>query len=211
MARVFRDFIDMIIETFEHAFNGSDAFSGSVMSVGDSIVESYNTPRSQHREVRQAFADAVEALLEAYNAVNHDVIGQVYEQLELQDDNKGQYFTPQDVAELMVRTHMSGTEENNTSEDEATRIHDPCCGSGRVLVEAVCNHDGKVVVSGVDSSPIAAKMAVINFTVMNVEAVIAHGDSLSLDAHQQWKVEPTPLQIGQIAHATDLTTQFEDE
>ena len=203
---VFRDFVDVVLTTLD-----TDATPPT------EIFEKYEELASTDIDAGKRFSAALEALLEAYNDVNHDVIGTVYERLEIQNESSGQYFTPQNVTELMAdiltaadtdsaadstdddaMARLTMTDSDGDGDEPGT-VHDPACGTGRTLIDAVLAADETPVVTGVDKSVIAAKMTAINCAVMNVEAHIWHGDSLTLDMHQRWDITPTPMQLGHVS------------
>jgi|AntDeeMetagen681_2_1112603.scaffolds.fasta_scaffold23701_1 type I restriction-modification system DNA methylase subunit len=193
---VFQDFVDVVITMLSP--EETDPAE---------IYEKYEDLSSGSIDAREHFGNAVQAMLEAYNEVNHDVIGKVYEELDIQNESIGQYFTPSDVTNLMARCLNKSDSDANTvvtesRDNERDVIHDPTCGTGRMLIDAVLesDDDDEIAVTGVDKSAIAAKMATINFAVMNTEARIWHGDSLTMDMHQRWTIAPTPMQLGLIYH-----------
>lgn len=81
--------------------------------------------------------EAIKQLLENFRNlditdVNEDLLGQLYEDLIPKEERErlGQYYTPQPVAESIVRWTLRDNYKNNTP-----KILDPACGSGTFPVE----------------------------------------------------------------------------
>jgi hypothetical protein len=64
-----------------------------------------------------------------------DIIGLVYMVVGQNEKNMGQYFTPYDVATLMVEIKYSGLKPQ-TSREKPLKIYEPACGSGVFLLAA---------------------------------------------------------------------------
>ena len=73
-----------------------------------------------------------------------------------------------------------------------TRIADPACGSGRLLVACIRLRP-RGYYFGVDKDPTCAKMAALNMLWRNVDSHIVWGNSLSLQGHGGWMTTGTAL------------------
>lgn len=124
------------------------------------------------------------------------VIGDIYEQIGASSKEFGQYFTPWSLCLLMAKMDQesSGIDSDDYTTDNPLTCHDPACGSGRGLIafsKTVFdeNPDVPVVVSGVDKSPLCAKMAVLNLVLAGQSGWIIHGNSLTMEHHTKWVVD----------------------
>lgn len=137
-------------------------------------------PNDGGRGDREAdhFAEATGLLFKATAEHQRDVLGDVFEELGLTNEDTGQFFTPHDAAKLSAAfLDLDGTEE---------RICDPACGSGRMILEAAQIAPEALYV-GRDLDATCARMAAINCTLFNLEAIIVHGDSLKMTRRQAWR------------------------
>lgn len=115
-----------------------------------------------------------------------DVLGDVFEGGITWGEN-GQFFTPLPVCEMLCR--MNGLDQP----DAGRAIHDPCCGSGRMLI-AAAKVSGPLaasrVFSGIDVDQRCAKMTAINLALNGVTGWVVHGNSLTLETRNAWIVSP---------------------
>ncbi len=120
-----------------------------------------------------AFGDAYEFLMTMY-ASNAGKSG-------------GEFFTPQEVGELLARIAIGGRESVN-------KVYDPCCGSGGLLLKFAKILGKENVRSGYFGQEInltTYNLARINMFLHDVNFTkfdIAHGDTLKEPAH--WDDEP---------------------
>jgi hypothetical protein len=99
-----------------------------------------------------------------------DCLGEFY-QIHLSRGKHGQFFTPQVVSDFMAQITM---EKNTTGKT----IHDPACGSGRMLLAAAkVSRDNYFTGADIDSR--CTKMCVINMCLNGLQGEVAHMNSLS--------------------------------
>jgi len=115
-----------------------------------------------------------------------DLLGAAYEYLirmfaDEEGRKGGQFYTPRDVARLMVRI---------VNPREGSRIYDPCVGSGGMLIlskQYVEEHDGNpdtLNLFGQDPNPNAWSICRLNMILHGIKtADIKHGDTLLNPAH----------------------------
>lgn len=123
---------------------------------------------------------------------NNDLFGDAYEFLmgmyaSTAGKSGGEYYTPQEVSELLARITVMGKTEVN-------KVYDPACGSGSLLLKfaKVLGH-GKVRQGffGQEINLTTYNLARINMFLHDVpyeKFDIAHGDTLTDPAH--WDDEP---------------------
>ncbi|MEJ7831487.1 MAG: type I restriction-modification system subunit M [Nocardioides sp.] len=123
---------------------------------------------------------------------NNDLFGDAYEYLmqmyaSAAGKSGGEYYTPQEVAELLARITVVGKTEVN-------KVYDPACGSGSMLLkyEKVLGH-GKVRQGyfGQEVNLTTYNLCRINMFLHDIpyeKFEVAHGDTLIDPAH--WDDEP---------------------
>ncbi|MGH3498831.1 MAG: type I restriction-modification system subunit M [Nocardioidaceae bacterium] len=128
----------------------------------------------------------------AFRENNNDLFGDAYEYLmqmyaSAAGKSGGEYYTPQEVAELLARITVVGKTEVN-------KVYDPACGSGSMLLkyEKVLGH-GKVRQGyfGQEVNLTTFNLCRINMFLHDIpyeKFEIAHGDTLIEPAH--WDDEP---------------------
>ncbi len=128
----------------------------------------------------------------AFRDNNNDLFGDAYEYLmqmyaSAAGKSGGEYYTPQEVAELLARITVVGKTEVN-------KVYDPACGSGSMLLkfEKVLGH-GKVRQGyfGQEVNLTTYNLCRINMFLHDIpyeKFEIAHGDTLIDPAH--WDDEP---------------------
>lgn len=126
----------------------------------------------------EAMTAACRVLVTQAQQENRDYLGPLYEVLAVNDThNFGQFFTPWDVAKLMVHLNRGDLPEPDLYRAEPYTICDPCVGSGTLLlawVELVQNHDpigfsmGHYQFYGQDKDSTCVNMAEINLLIRNL-------------------------------------------
>jgi hypothetical protein len=113
-----------------------------------------------------------------------DYLGRVYEEQALANSYAGQFFTPEPVVELMAAMTMPDTIPDDII------IHDPACGSGRMLIAGIRRNRFATFV-GVDTDLTCIHMAALNCLVRNANTWLIQGNSLSLEAWRGYHVRRT--------------------
>lgn len=96
------------------------------------MVERHKAGKPGHRGVDlmgHLFAELVDAICRT----DADILGDLF-QGSITYGEAGQYFSPEHLAELLAR--MCVDPEAHPPSDKPLLVTDPCCGTGRVLMEA---------------------------------------------------------------------------
>ena len=132
--------------------------------------------------------------LAAYPAT--DWLGRLYMALGMGRQRDGQYFTPPDVARAIAAIMLHNVRARIEQQGFIT-LADPACGAGGMLIEAAnalygLGYDPKQVMmaQAVDHSRDCFNMAYLQLSLLNIPAVVIHGDSLTQDT---WERRPTPM------------------
>ncbi len=136
----------------------------------------------------EMFTDWINTLNhELENKAYYDLIGHLYEdnvQSKGKQKNLQQYFTPQNVTEVMSALVM----DKKVEEYESGFASDPCCGSGRFLLAAHYSSKGNLYCIGNDIDETSVKMGVLNFYSHGVRGSVLHMDSLEETFYKGWRV-----------------------
>ena len=170
----------------EHAFKGLfDDIDVNSNKLGSSVIK-------RNEKLRNILDSIGEMKLGDYKNNSIDAFGDAYEFLMGMyagnaGKSGGEYFTPQEVSELLTRIVLVGKKEVN-------KVYDPCCGSGSLLLKSA-----KIL--GKDKVQTGYFGQEINLTTYNLCRInmflhdidydkfdIAHGDTLMEPKH--WDFEP---------------------
>lgn len=113
-----------------------------------------------------------------------DFLGEIYALLNLQAEQKGQYFTPYQIARLMSELTYEDRSEDITSKGFIS-INDSACGSGVMLLAFAntarshgLNPQEEVLFVGQDIDRTAALMCYIQLSLLGLPAYVIVGDTL---------------------------------
>lgn len=143
------------------------------------VVNKYkeNEIRPQGQRPCDYFANAWGMLLKETKEYGHDILGEMYES-QISLGEHGQFFTPVHITDMM--TQMVGAKDGET-------VCDPCCGSGRFFI-SMAKLKKDLHFTGVDLAPICVKMTALNMWLFDLNADIYHGNSVSTQMFQVWKI-----------------------
>lgn len=162
------------------------------------IISSY--PKQHQGLFPDMFTHLVMALEEkAQTTGPEDVLGVIFHDLELHNKYKGQFFTPQPVADCMAKMTCGNKEQADIKEKGYLSMCEPACGSG-VMVMAFCkamaesgmNYSTQLVVTAVDVDIKCVHMAFLQLSLYGIPAVVIHGNTLSCEEWSRWY---TPIYI----------------
>ena len=109
-----------------------------------------------------------------------DVLGKFFEE-NISHGHNGQFFSPEHICDLMARI--------NLPDKPGSRIADPACGSGRLLM-AMARYNRSATFYGADIDENCAKMAAINLCLNGMFGEIAWMDSLANKFYGAWEIVP---------------------
>ena len=114
-------------------------------------------------------------------AADDDLIGDAYEYLMKNfatesGKSKGQFYTPGEVSRVMAK--VIGL--NKTKKGKKTTIYDPTCGSGSLLLRAMCETPEGATVYGQEKDNATVGLAKMNMILHNeIYADIKQGDTIN--------------------------------
>lgn len=167
------------------------------------IIDEYDDGNEEPERNADLFAQSFGHLHLSAEKTGADVLGVVYEELGMDSDAFGQYFTPHNVAEVKAEMVLHDLDPEDFS-DRSVRIADPAGGSGRLLVAAEYQlPDGlDAWYMSVDKDPACAKMGALNQWLHGLEGISVHGDSLTLEKYRAWETVDTGM--GPMLHEVDV-------
>lgn len=176
---VFRDFITMAACSISNGVDKRqyDVREGLYMST----VKKYDKDEANNIAKMLALTS-----LGMSGAKMGDFLGELYMELEIGNDDSGQFFTPYHISKLMAQLADHET-------DGIMTLHEPSVGSGGMIVAQAevmklkgLNYqtDLKVICNDVDYDVV--KMCYIQLSLLGIDAVVMQGDSLTQKMNEYW-------------------------
>lgn len=141
------------------------------------IVSRYRNERPQGEREIDHFCHAFGLLMKEMAATNKELLGELYMTWEVSNKYTGQFFTPWHIAELMAKMTSPHS-----------RILDPCCGSGVMLIAAAKNmtaeQEDESLFVGQDIDFTCVMMCALNLTFFNLNGYVILGDSLRMETRR---------------------------
>ncbi|MBN1516353.1 SAM-dependent DNA methyltransferase [Candidatus Sumerlaeota bacterium] len=181
--RVFADFCEMAALSLYNVVPQSH----EVERQYSKVVEGYSP------EEMELFPKLLALAVEALDREYCDFLGDVFQELELHNHWKGQFFTPLDVCKAIAAMQLDGVKAAIERKGFVT-VQEPACGAGAMLIglceamrDAGVNYQEHMHVTAIDVDPTAAQMCYIQLTLLHVPAVVFIGNTLSLELRQAYK------------------------
>lgn len=181
--QVFSDFVHMAACSLYNALHRDEAFEADYMR----RVGRYS--REDANNMSCLLAEVIQGL----EFCPTDFLGQIFMNLELGNTRHGQYFTPYNVSHTMAQMTLSdGLPVLTSGERDFITVSDPACGAGGMIVamaeamlEAGFNPQKQMVAYCVDIDPVAAMMCYIQLSLMGIPAIVAIGNSLTVEIKRE--------------------------
>ena len=121
-----------------------------------------------------------------------DVLGILYMELEISSKDKGQFFTPQAVSDLMAE--MTYGEDLKALDKPFITLSEPACGAGgmvlafvKTMINAGHNPAEKLWVQCIDVDRCVALMCYVQLSLWNIPGEVVVGNCLSLEVREMWR------------------------
>jgi type I restriction-modification system DNA methylase subunit len=163
---VFNDFLDIIICCLSNAKYEDDYLA---------IAKKYGKEKME--VLTELFAELVIQMDNEGRGLV-DVIGEFFQQHITKGQN-GQFFTPQHITDFMSEIVSGGNGQ---------LIHDPACGSGRMLLSGAKSLGKFNRFYGSDIDPTCCKMTTVNLCLNGLQGEIAWMNSLSFEHWGGYKI-----------------------
>ena len=180
--KVFSDFITISAIAINNSVNYKDEKEQEYLK----IINRYD---KAEREVLQNMFTALVVSLdpEEFN----DVLGKVYEDLNLQNKFKGQFFTPPHLCDFMAKVSVDDNIEEIIKEKGYIGFNEPACGSGRLIYSFLkemkskkINYHSKIYIEATDISTLCAYMTYIQLSLYGANAKVVVGNTLSMEVFE---------------------------
>ncbi|WP_158855004.1 N-6 DNA methylase [Halorhabdus sp. CUG00001] len=175
---IFSDWIDLMLYSLE----GND--EGYL-----EIVEKYDNDQPEGQRPIDLYAQAFGELKRGIDETNMDLLGVIYEELGMDSNSFGQYFTPHKIGNAMA----SMTVDIDETREGIITISDPFSGSGRLLISVALTipSDVDAIFYAQDKDSDCAKMTALNMYFFDMDGYAVHGDSLKTEKYQVWQIGNT--------------------
>ncbi|MFF2053846.1 N-6 DNA methylase [Leifsonia sp. NPDC058194] len=190
VSQVFRDFCEL----------AALAIRNSVDPHGQTEREEryLSIARGYTSEEASRFAEALAHLALQLEEGFSDALGHLYMSLDLGNESIGQFFTPYDVGLVIAKMNV-GNILGQLAEKEFVTVQEPAVGSGGMIIaladalrEEGVNYQQSMHVTARDLDITAVHMTYIQLTLINVAAVVVHGNTLTMEELDTW---PTPAHV----------------
>lgn len=170
-AKVFDDFLQIIV---------------CCLSMGRKEELYFKTIKPYSKEELNVFSQAFAALIvQIDNEPLTDPFGDYFEEF-LSNSKNGQFFTPMPICDLMTQlTTVPKVGEKRKNGD--VRVHDPACGSGRLLL-STAKLDRTQFFIGADISYTCCLMTIINLCLNSLNGEVLHMNTITLESWHHWCV-----------------------
>ena len=198
-------------QSFGAAFRVADVFRDFIELAAIALINQYafdtewEQRESRYHEIRRKYPEAdfcrfpemLGVLMFAVNkaqeqGVFDDVLGRLYMDLGLGNENRGQFFTPYCISKLMAALGGLDVAEKLKTE-KFVSVLEPTCGSGANLIafaehvqEAGYTPSQRMAAVGVDIDILCVQMCFIQCQLYGIPAKIVHGDSLTREFWSAW-------------------------
>lgn len=145
------------------------------------------------REELNVFCEMLATLTQALEGLGpRDVLGQIFQALEINNKDQGQFFTPQNVCECMAAMSLHDCKDVIQAKGYIT-VCEPAVGGGgmvfaacKVMEEQGLDYHTQLHVSAIDIDDRCANMAYIQMSMLGVPGIVYHGDALSGETRSVW-------------------------
>lgn len=178
----FRDVVTCCAYSFANIVNFKDDREKEYLR----IINKYS------EEERNLFPKILSALVNEYEKAEEpiDILGDIYEDLNLIKKGSAQFFTPLNVCKVMAKVTIDKNEHNKVIEEKGyVNVSDPACGSGRNLYAAYSElldngiSNSKILLVGDDIDLTCCCMTYIQLSLMGANAIVHHQDSLTMNRY----------------------------
>jgi type I restriction-modification system DNA methylase subunit len=182
----FRNFVELFYTS--HAkpmalnIEQADALEDRYMS----IVNSYKNKDT----IRNGMVNLLSIAIQGINA-GGDFLGSVFEELELQNKDIGQFFTPYPISRLCAEINFTGYDKIIEDKGFIT-LSEPACGGGSMILACadILVRDGYnpaecLWVEAVDLAEMPYQMCFVQLCVRNIAARVYRANTITLEVFEQ--------------------------
>jgi len=205
-----------VLSRFDYKYNRWEVWKDFLYLSAASMANVFPTPERAEREenylsiinkypkeLQDSFAELFGHVIMALEEnPEQDFLGELYHRLNLQQHQKGQFFTPYHICEFMAELQMIDQEAEDKSEGKGyITVSDCACGAGAMLIAFAnvarkhkINFQTEVLFFAQDIDLTAALMCYIQLSILGCSAFVIVGDSLAKpNFHPDNQVWCTPM------------------
>jgi len=182
----------------------SDSMELTALSIANSVDLRSREPREARyleiikryeRDTIDFFPRFFAEITLALEAGFADVLGDIFTRLEIHNRDRGQFFTPYPVCQMMARVTLGDATAARALMEEKGFLTcmEPACGAGTMVIalaEAMkaegLNYQRDLHVTAVDVDPRVVHMAYIQFSLLHIPAEVRVGNSQSGEIQERW-------------------------
>lgn len=179
---VWRDFVTLAACALHNSVNKFETQENEYLA----IINSYEA------DDRDQLCQLLGHLVTMLDEEPKDILGPLYLELEIGEKDKGQYFTPAPLSEMMARLTFGDVLSHLDTKPFIT-LQEPACGAGgmvlalvKVLIQVGHDPATRIWVQCIDVDRTAALMCFVQLTLWNVPAQIVVGNTLTLETRETW-------------------------
>ena len=143
--------------------------------------------RSYEKEEQEIFPQLLSVVTMAFEEnPKQDFLGNLYTALNLNQHQKGQFFTPYHICEFMAEVQNGGDLKAEVEKKGFISVSDPACGAGATLIATAntmkrCKHNfqNHVLFVGQDIDRVTGMMCYIQLSLLGCAGYVCIADTLS--------------------------------
>lgn len=144
---------------------------------------------------QKLFPEMMAALVDRMEAGPDDVLGRLFSELELHNADRGQFFTPYSVCQLMARVQIGdGARLREAVERQGfVTVSEPACGAGAMMIafaeamrEAGIEPQRHMHATCQDVDSRGVHMCFLHLSLLHIPAIIIQGNTLTMECREVW-------------------------
>lgn len=196
------------------------SFANSVDFKDDREKEYLRTINKYSDEEKDLFPKILASLVNEYEKAEEpiDILGDIYEDLNLIKKGTAQFFTPLNVCKVMAKVTIDKDESKKALEERGyINVSDPACGSGRNLYAAYSElldngiSNNKILLVGDDIDLTCCCMTYIQLSLMGANAIVNHQDSLTMNRYDTFYTVSYAMNKELQGKISDKSKEVEEE
>ncbi|MEK2631230.1 N-6 DNA methylase [Pseudomonas aeruginosa] len=178
------------------------------MRMRDERERRYMEGIGRYSSAEQArFPQIFQALCETLEAKPGDILGKIFEELGLANADRGQFFTPFHIGQLMAQLLIDPVKQASEIKRWGfITLNEPACGAGAMVIafaqsmfERGINYQQHLHVTAQDIDERAVHMAYVQLSLLGVPAVVIHGEHAA--GGEPWGMVDADARGGEMARA----------
>lgn len=162
------------------------------------IMRDYRNEAPVGQREADHFAMAHACLLEYMGKTNNEALSGLYMEYA-PNTNIGQFFTSYNLSEAICNLTLT-----DIPKERKFTVYDPTCGAGIFFIASAkimtLEENGRAIFIGQDLDINCCRMCALNLMFFNLNGVIIHGNTLSMQIKDTWATKRNVLYGGSLQH-----------